>query len=128
MENMAKSRPIRHLMLNSMASNSPAMTARFAERLATYMPGFELFIFSLIHCGPMRCVAGEDLTEVRGWALERLNAAQSFHHTRRHAQKGVNDDQIGEILDFAMKQRIRARRHVSTRAACGSHGGMRPEA
>jgi uncharacterized radical SAM superfamily Fe-S cluster-containing enzyme len=52
----------------------------------------------------LRRLRGADLTGVRAAALERLNALGLSTTLVVTLQKGVNDDEIGAILDFAAAQ------------------------
>ncbi|MCC6988686.1 MAG: radical SAM protein [Acidobacteria bacterium] len=101
---MAKARPIRHLMVNTNGVRI-AKNAAFAERLATYMPDFELYLqFDSLDAGPQIALRGEDLTAVRRQALERLNALGISTTLVVTLKKGLNDDQVGRIIDFALTQ------------------------
>jgi len=101
----AKRRPIKHLMLNTNGvkiANEPA----FAERLSAYMPGFEVYLqWDSMHDRPLRELRGADLREVRQKALERLNQFNISTTLVVTLKKGLNDDEIGPIIDFALRQR-----------------------
>jgi uncharacterized radical SAM superfamily Fe-S cluster-containing enzyme len=100
----AKRRPIRHLMVNTNGVRI-ARDAAFAERLATYMPGFELYLqFDSLESKPLEVLRGADLRDVRMKALERLNALNLSTTLVVTLQRGVNDQEIGAIIDFALKQ------------------------
>ncbi|HEY0141901.1 MAG TPA: radical SAM protein [Thermoanaerobaculia bacterium] len=100
----AKRRPIRHLMVNTNGVRI-ARDAEFAKRLATYLPGFELYLqFDSLRPKPLEILRGADLRDVRMRALERLNALNISTTLVVTLQKGVNDDEIGTIIDFALKQ------------------------
>jgi uncharacterized radical SAM superfamily Fe-S cluster-containing enzyme len=102
---LAKSRPIKHLMVNTNGVRIASDPA-FAERLAGYMPGFEVYLqFDSLRPEALRRLRGEDLTSVRRRALDHLNAHNVSTTLVVTLQKGVNDDQIGEIIDFALQQR-----------------------
>ncbi len=102
---MAKERPIKHLMVNTNGVRI-AQDKGFAERLAAYMPGFEIYLqFDSLHPEPLRILRGVDLVETRMRALELLNEFNISTTLVVTLQKGVNDHQIGEIIDFALKQR-----------------------
>ena len=101
----AKRRPIRHLMVNTNGVRI-ARDAGFAERLATYLPGFELYLqFDSLESRPLEILRGADLREVRMRAIERLNALNLSTTLVVTLQKGVNDHEIGAIIDFALQQR-----------------------
>jgi uncharacterized radical SAM superfamily Fe-S cluster-containing enzyme len=98
-------RPIRHLMVNTNGvriANEPG----FAERLARYMPGFELYLqFDSLREAPLRTLRGADLRAVRTKALETLNALNLSTTLVVTVRRGLNDDELGEILEFAAAQR-----------------------
>lgn len=101
----AKRRPIKHLMLNTNGIKI-ASDPDFARRLAGYQPGFEVYLqFDSLREGPLRRLRGEDLRDVRRRALDRLNEHNVSTTLVVTLQKGLNDDEVGEILDFAVKQR-----------------------
>ena len=101
---MAKERPIKHLMLNTNGlriANDPG----FAERLATYMPDFEIYLqFDSFKPSALECLRGKDLTKVRRKALEKLNELNLSTTLVCTLQKGLNDDEIGKVIDFALQQ------------------------
>jgi uncharacterized radical SAM superfamily Fe-S cluster-containing enzyme len=100
----AKRRPIRHLMVNTNGVRI-ARDAAFAERLASYMPGFELYLqFDSLESKPLEVLRGADLREIRMKALEHLNALNLSTTLVVTLQRGVNDHEIGAIIDFALKQ------------------------
>lgn len=102
---LAKARPIKHLMVNTNGLRI-ASDAGFARRLATYMPGFELYLqFDSLRSEPLKVLRGVDLTDVRRRALERLNEHNISTTLVVTLKKGLNDGEIGEIIDFATKQR-----------------------
>jgi uncharacterized radical SAM superfamily Fe-S cluster-containing enzyme len=100
----AKRRPIKHLMVNTNGVRI-ARDAAFAERLASYKPLFEIYLqFDSLRPRPLEVLRGADLRDIRMKAIERLNALQLSTTLVVTLQRGVNDDEIGEILDFAVKQ------------------------
>src|SRR3954471_5136126 len=101
----AKRRPIKHLMLNTNGLRI-AQEAEFAARLKQYMPGFEVYLqFDSLREKPLRELRGVDLREVRLAALERLNEHNISTTLVVTLKKGLNDSEIGEIIEFALKQR-----------------------
>jgi 7,8-dihydro-6-hydroxymethylpterin dimethyltransferase len=101
----AKRRPIKHLMVNTNGVRI-ARDAAFAEKLATYMPGFEIYLqFDSLEARPLEVLRGADLREIRVRALERLNALNLSTTLVVTLQRGVNDGEIGRIIDFALQQR-----------------------
>lgn len=100
----ARARPIKHLMLNTNGVRI-ANDAAFAERLAGYMPGFEVYLqFDSLDAGPQLDLRGVDLTDIRARALERLNALNLSTTLVVTVKKGVNDEQLGRIVEFALEQ------------------------
>lgn len=102
---LAKSKPIKHLMLNT---NGVKIAAErdFAKKLAAYMPGFEVYLqFDSLRADSLVKLRGEDLRGVRLKALERLNEHNVSTTLVVTLQKGVNEGEIGEIIDFALKQK-----------------------
>ena len=101
----AKRRPIKHIMVNTNGVKI-ARDAAFAERLATYAPGFEIYLqFDSLESTPLEVLRGADLRDVRMQALERLNALNLSTTLVVTLQKGINDNEIGRIIDFALQQR-----------------------
>src|SRR5215218_591840 len=71
----ARRRPIRHLMINTNGLRI-AREPGFAERLAQYMPGFEVYLqFDSLRPEALRNLRGADLSKVRVQALEALERA-----------------------------------------------------
>lgn len=102
---IAKSKPIRHLMLNTNGIRI-AKDRSFVEKLATYMPDFEIYLqFDSFKPEVLQKLRGEDLTEIRKKAIEHLNEFNISTTLVITLQKGENDDEIGAILDYALQQR-----------------------
>jgi len=100
----AKARPIRHLMVNTNGIRI-ARDGEFFERLAHEFPKTEIYLqFDSLRPAALKALRGADLTSVRLGALERLNAARMSTTLVVTLKKGVNDDEIGEILRFATAQ------------------------
>ncbi len=101
---MAKARPIRHLMINTNGLRI-AREPAFAERLASYMPGIEVYLqFDSLEAEALISLRGEDLREVRRRAIENLNRYNVSTTLVVTVQKGLNDHEIGAILDHARRQ------------------------
>lgn len=102
---LAKARPIKHLMINTNGVRIAA-EREFARRLAGYMPGFEVYLqFDSMRAEALTELRGEDLTAVRRRALDHLNEFNVSTTLVVTLKKGLNDREIGEILDFATRQR-----------------------
>jgi uncharacterized radical SAM superfamily Fe-S cluster-containing enzyme len=101
---MAKARPIRHLMVNTNGIRI-AKEEAFAERLAEYMPGFEVYLqFDSFEQEALLALRGADLRQVREQALEKLNKFGISTTLVVTLKKGLNDGEIGQIIDYALKQ------------------------
>ena len=102
---LAKSKPIKHLMLNTNGIRI-AKDKNFVEKLASYMPDFEIYLqFDSFKPEVLKELRGEDLTEVRKTAIENLNEFNLSTTLVITLQKGLNDDEMGEIIDYALKQK-----------------------
>jgi uncharacterized radical SAM superfamily Fe-S cluster-containing enzyme len=78
----------------------------FARRLKDYMPGFEVYLqYDSSRPSRLRELRGKDLSDVRKRALDHLNEHNISTTLVVTLKKGLNDDEIGEIIDFALKQR-----------------------
>jgi 7,8-dihydro-6-hydroxymethylpterin dimethyltransferase len=101
---MARQRPIQHLMLNTNGIRI-AREDGFAERLAGYLPGFEIYLqFDSFEAGALMDLRGADLRSVRMQAIEKLNRLGLSTSLVVTLKKGVNDDEIGRIIDWALEQ------------------------
>lgn len=102
---MAKARPIKHLMVNTNGVRI-ANDAGFAEQLATYMPDFEVYLqFDSFKPEALVQLRGKDLTAIRKKALDNLNRLNLSTTLVVTLQKGLNDDEIGEIIEYALQQK-----------------------
>lgn len=100
----AKRKPIRHLMLNTNGIRI-AKDLRFVERLASYMPDFEIYLqFDSFQPSVLERLRGENLLETRLKAVENLNKFNLSTTLVVTLQKGLNDGEIGALLDYAMRQ------------------------
>jgi 7,8-dihydro-6-hydroxymethylpterin dimethyltransferase len=101
----AKARPIRHVMINTNGLRI-AREPGFAERLATYMPGFEVYLqFDSLKRDALLELRGADLSRVRLEALEALERVGVSTTLVVTLKKGVNDEEIADIVRFALKWR-----------------------
>jgi hypothetical protein len=100
----ARRRPIRHLMVNTNGLRI-AKEAEFVERLAGYLPGFELYLqFDSLRDEVHQELRGAKLREIRLRALENLNRHDISTTLVVTVKKGLNDGELGEIIDFALAQ------------------------
>ncbi|WP_436485074.1 radical SAM protein [Chitinophaga sp. ARDCPP14] len=101
---IAKTKPIRHLMINTNGVRI-AKDKEFTARLATYMPDFEVYLqFDSFKPEALERMRGKDLTDVRKQALENLNEVNLSTTLVVTLQRGVNEDEMGAIIDYALKQ------------------------
>ncbi|MFO1506064.1 MAG: radical SAM protein [Lysobacterales bacterium] len=100
----ARRRPIRHLMVNTNGlriANEPD----FAARLAGYQPGFEVYLqVDSLRNEVHRELRGAKLRDTRLRALENLNRHDISTTLVVTVKKGLNDHELGDIIDFALQQ------------------------
>lgn len=101
---LAKSKPIKHLMLNTNGiriANDPG----FAEQLAQYAPGFEIYLqFDSFQADVLTEFRGKDLTEIRRKAIAKLNELNLSTTLVVVLEEGKNIHEIGDILAYALDQ------------------------
>ncbi|UUV22579.1 radical SAM protein [Paenimyroides aestuarii] len=101
----AKSLPIKHLMVNT----NGLLIAKdfdFAKRLKSYAPDFEIYLqFDSFKEEALYQLRGANLKKIREKALEHLNELNLSTTLVVTLQKGLNDDEMGEIIDYALKQK-----------------------
>ncbi|MBO9732920.1 MAG: radical SAM protein [Chitinophaga sp.] len=101
---IAKRKPIRHLMINTNGIRI-AKDKEFTARLATYMPDFEVYLqFDSFKPEVLERMRGKDLTDIRQQAIANLNEVNLSTTLVVTLQKGLNDDEMGAIVDYAVKQ------------------------
>jgi uncharacterized radical SAM superfamily Fe-S cluster-containing enzyme len=97
----ARARPIRHVMLNTNGiriANDPEFVAALAEMKR----GFEVYLqFDALSKEALQTIRGADLRKVRQRALENLEAAGISTTLVCVIRKGVNDQEIGDVLRHA---------------------------
>ena len=100
----ARKRPIRHLMLNTNGLRI-AYEAGFAERLAEYGPGFEIYLqFDSFEENSLKTLRGADLRQIHERAIEALNKVGLSTTLVVTVARGVNDHELGKIIDYATAQ------------------------
>lgn len=101
----AKSLPIRHVMLNTNGIKI-AKDFNFAKRLKTYAPDFEIYLqFDSFENTVLQELRGADLNAIRKQALDNLNKLNLSTTLVVTLQKGLNDNEIGKIINYALKQK-----------------------
>lgn len=99
----AKRRPIRHVMLNTNGIRL-AQEPEFVKALAQFKPGFEVYLqFDSLRADALKSLRGADLTRIRGQALEALERESISTTLVVVVKRGLNDDELGEIIDFALQ-------------------------
>lgn len=100
----AKARPIRHIMLNTNGIRL-AQEPDFVARLATYQPNFEVYLqFDSLRERPLLELRGADLRRIRSQALAHLNQYNLSTTLVVTLKKGLNDQEIGSIIEYALQQ------------------------
>ena len=101
---LAKARPIQHLMINTNGVRI-AQDEEFVRRLADTKPDIEIYLqFDSFQRDALLDLRGADLRSVRERALERLNKFNLSTTLVVTLKKGLNDGEIGKIIDFALTQ------------------------
>lgn len=101
----ARARPIRHLMVNTNGIRL-AREPAFVERLATYKPGIEIYLqFDSLHDATLRQLRGADLAGLHRQALAALEAHGISTTLVMTVRRGVNEGQIGEVIQHALEWR-----------------------
>jgi uncharacterized radical SAM superfamily Fe-S cluster-containing enzyme len=101
---MAKARPIRHLMVNTNGVRI-AQEEDFVKRLADCKEDFEVYLqFDSFERDPLIQLRGADLRRIREDALEKLNRYGISTNLVVTLKKGLNDHEIGKTIDYALQQ------------------------
>jgi uncharacterized radical SAM superfamily Fe-S cluster-containing enzyme len=99
---LAKSKPIRHIMLNTNGIRI-ATDKAFVAELARLKPGFEVYLqFDSLQRAALENLRGADLRKVREQALANLEEAGISTTLVCVVKKGVNDGEIGDIVRHAL--------------------------
>lgn len=101
----AKTLPIKHIMVNTNGIEI-AKDFEFAKRLKSYSPDFEIYLqFDSFREEALVSLRGANLKKIREKAIQNLNELNLSTTLVVTLQKGLNDDEIGEIIDYALKQK-----------------------
>jgi len=101
---MARARPIRHLMVNTNGLRI-AQDEEFVKRLAEHQSGFEIYLqFDSFEREALLDLRGGDLRGIRERALENLNKYDISTTLVVTLKKGLNDGEIGKVIEFALTQ------------------------
>ena len=102
---LARSKPIRHLMINTNGVRL-AQDPDFAARLAEFRVGTEVYLqFDSLRRDALMQIRGADLTRIRQQALENLERHNISTTLVCVVKKGANDDECAEIIDHALQWR-----------------------
>ena len=100
---LARTKPIKHLMVNTNGvkiANDPD----FAKRLGHYKQGFEIYLqFDSLQKTALETLRGADYRSVRRRALEALEKEGISTTLVVTVQRGVNDNEMGAIIDYALQ-------------------------
>jgi uncharacterized radical SAM superfamily Fe-S cluster-containing enzyme len=100
---MAKARPIRHLMVNTNGLKI-AQDEDFVKRLAE-IEDFEIYLqFDSFEREALLDLRGGDLRGIRERAMERLSKYNISTTLVATLRKGLNDGEIGKMIDYALQQ------------------------
>lgn len=101
----AKTLPIKHIMVNTNGIEI-AKDFEFAKRLKCYSPDFEIYLqFDSFKEEALFSLRGANLKKIREKAIENLNELNLSTTLVVTLQKGLNDDEIGKIIEYALKQK-----------------------
>jgi uncharacterized radical SAM superfamily Fe-S cluster-containing enzyme len=101
----AKTLPIKHIMVNTNGIEI-AKDYAFAKRMSSYAPDFEIYLqFDSFKEEALMTLRGANLKRIRENALENLNKLNLSTTLVVTLQKGLNDDEMGIIIEYALKQK-----------------------
>ncbi len=124
---LAKSKPIRHVMINTNGIRI-SKDEQFVEELAKRKTGFEVYLqFDSLRPEALVNIRGGDFTSVRRKALENLEKHNISTTLVCVMKKGVNDDEVVELIKYA--QQWKCVRGVSFQPVqdVGRNEGFNPE-
>ena len=101
---LVRQRPVRHLMVNTNGVRI-ANDGDFAKRLADYSPGLEIYLqFDSFRAGVLQALRGTDLRNAHKRAIGRLNELGIHTTLVATVRRGLNEDELGEIIDYGTQQ------------------------
>ena len=102
---LVKSKPIKHLMINTNGIRI-AKERNFCDRLSQYKPGIEIYLqFDSFEKSTLEELRGVDLSEIREKAIAHLNKYNISTTLVVTLKKGLNDSEIGKIIEYALQQK-----------------------
>jgi uncharacterized radical SAM superfamily Fe-S cluster-containing enzyme len=100
-----RARPIRHVMINTNGIRL-AREPDFAKQLAEQKRGLEIYLqFDSLRREALMDLRGADLRRVRQEALENLERHEISTTLVATVKRGVNEDEIGDIVQHALQWR-----------------------
>jgi len=100
-----KASPVRHLMLNTNGIRI-AQDEAFVKALKALGGGFEVYLqFDSLRADALRDIRAQDMRAIRLKALEVLERANISTTLVCVVKRGVNNDEVGKIIDFARQYR-----------------------
>jgi len=100
-----KDSPVRHLMLNTNGIRI-AKDLDLVKSLADLQPGFEVYLqFDSFKKTALKNIRGQDMRNIRIQALENLEKYNISTTLVCAIRKGMNDDEVGEIIEYAQQWR-----------------------
>ncbi|BDD01062.1 radical SAM protein [Persicobacter psychrovividus] len=101
----AKSLPIKHLMINTNGIRI-AQEPEFVARLKSYMPDFEVYLqFDSFEDQALQKMRGASLAKIREQAMAALNRHNLSTTLVVTLEKGLNDHELGKVIDYGLQQR-----------------------
>lgn len=101
----AKAQPIKHLMVNTNGIRI-AKDFEFVKKLKSYTPDFEIYLqFDSLNPDVLKTLRGVDLGLIRQQALQHLNQVNLSTTLVVTLQKGLNDHEIGQTIEYALQQK-----------------------
>ncbi|MCK5812653.1 MAG: radical SAM protein, partial [Cocleimonas sp.] len=98
-----KNSPIRHLMLNTNGIRI-ANDAKFVKQLAEIKQGFEVYLqFDSLQASALKNLRGVDARSTHKKALAQLEKHAISTNLVCAVRKGINDDEIGDIIEYAQQ-------------------------
>lgn len=102
---IAKRKPIKHLMINTNGVRI-ANDREFCKRLSQYMPGIEVYLqFDSFESAALKELRGVDLRSIREKAISHLNEFKISTTLVVTLKKGLNDHEIGKIIEYGLQQK-----------------------
>lgn len=100
-----KNSPVRHLMLNTNGIRIAEEEA-FTKELKSLGAGFEVYLqFDSLNTETLKNIRARDMIDIRLQALERLEKLNISTTLVCVIKKGLNDQEIPELIEFARKYR-----------------------